>query len=315
MNEIRFGAVRLPVILCGWLWLAAPGTQAHASAGVCPDGSVFVVSRPEQAPCAGARFVDPSDLPPLRPQYLPRPYLWHVDQQLRDENNPYNLVERAAALRELRTRGSSAGSTAAQPAQASTQPAPAPAPAQGQRGPQPRAEAAFTAGRRPGATALTAPQPSAPSAPLRVFSDTELRDLTQLIALGQELAPASLVVSDAAGAEQLTLRFAHSSGAEARLRAELRQPRAQLVLFSARAARALEFHPNFLFAQDGATFRPDPQDRAQGGFLLGAAGPLPQGELRLGYLLLPERFDLRRPLQLWWNDRQLEVTLQVEGPR
>jgi len=82
-----------------------------------------------------------------------------------------------------------------------------------------------------------------------------------------------------------------------------------VLLFSVRAAQPTEFYPNFLVAQDGATFRPDPEVAEQSGFVLGAAGSLPQGELRIGYLVIPERFALSRPLRIWWNDRELEATL------
>jgi hypothetical protein len=121
------------------------------------------------------------------------------------------------------------------------------------------------------------------------------------------------VLSDAAGSEQLSLRFAYSSGAESRLREQLGAGQGRVLVFSVRAAQPGEFHPNFLLAQAGATFRPDPDLPAQSGFLLGTAGPLPKGQIRLGYLVLPERFDLSQPLRIWWNDRELDATLRPAG--
>jgi hypothetical protein len=259
-----------------------PAGAGDAIAGVCPDGSMFVVARPEDAPCARAKFVEPSELPPLRPEYLPRPYLWQVDQELRQESNPYNLIDRAQALRELRS-----GVGKAEPAAVTA-----------------------TAGARP---RELAPAPVQGPAAAPALSDAQLRDLAQLIALRQDLAPAALVVDDAAGLEQLPLRFAYSTSAESLVRGALGESAGRVLVFSARASQASEFHPNFLVAQGGATFRPDPEQARESGLLLGRPGALPRGELLLGYLVLPERFDPARPLRIWWNDRELEATLSPPG--
>ena len=63
------------------LLAAAGGGAADAVAsvsGVCPDGSMFIVQRAESVPCEGAKAVDPMDVPPMKPAYLPRPYGWEV---------------------------------------------------------------------------------------------------------------------------------------------------------------------------------------------------------------------------------------------
>ncbi len=67
------------------LW-ALGGGMAHASgiAGVCPDGSAFIVQSRKDVPCRRAKLVPPDELPPLRPELLPHPYTWHVDQEARD---------------------------------------------------------------------------------------------------------------------------------------------------------------------------------------------------------------------------------------
>ena len=54
------------------------------------------------------------------------------------------------------------------------------------------------------------------------------------------------------GVEQLTLRFAHSSTAESRLRSELGLGQGRVLVFSVRAAQSVDFYPNFLLAQGGA---------------------------------------------------------------
>ncbi len=81
-------------------------SAAHAEsiAGVCPDGSMYIVKKEADIPCARSKRVDPSEMPPMRPQLLPRPYTWHVDQQSRDPHNPYNLIDPAAKIRAFQAR-------------------------------------------------------------------------------------------------------------------------------------------------------------------------------------------------------------------
>ena len=85
------------------LW-ALGGGMAHAAgiAGVCPDGSAFIVQSRADVPCPRAKLVPPDELPPLRPELLPHPYTWHVDQEARDPHNPYNLIDAAQKIRTLR---------------------------------------------------------------------------------------------------------------------------------------------------------------------------------------------------------------------
>ncbi len=59
-------------LLAALLW-SPSAVLAGSVAGMCPDGSAFIVGRKADAPCVRARFVeDPSQLPPLRPELLPR---------------------------------------------------------------------------------------------------------------------------------------------------------------------------------------------------------------------------------------------------
>ena len=83
------------VALSAALLLAAPA--AAAISGVCPDGSIFIVQSADAIPCREAKRVDPSDLPPLQPELLPRPYGWERFNRRADPNNPYNLVDTGAA--------------------------------------------------------------------------------------------------------------------------------------------------------------------------------------------------------------------------
>ena len=81
-------------LLCG----TAP--PAAAITGVCPDGSIFIVGKRSQIPCEGAKEVESSRVPPLRPHHLPRPYEWEVYREQADtRRNPYHLIERGEQVR------------------------------------------------------------------------------------------------------------------------------------------------------------------------------------------------------------------------
>src|SRR5258705_7137208 len=110
--------------------LLAPSAQADPTlSGVCPDGSMFIVQSRESVPCANPHFAEPDQLPPVRPYLLPRPYQWYVDQEARNPNNPYNLVETARQIREARQgtahqAGEAARASGTQPAPTATRNAP-----------------------------------------------------------------------------------------------------------------------------------------------------------------------------------------------
>ena len=94
MRRLLSGALALTLVAVAWT------ANADSVAGLCPDGSAFIVRRRADAPCDRAKFVDdPSDMPPLRPELLPRPYTWQLDHQARDPNNPYNLLDQAEQVR------------------------------------------------------------------------------------------------------------------------------------------------------------------------------------------------------------------------
>src|SRR4029453_2475741 len=90
------------------LLLALP-SAALALTGICPDGSVFIVQHEPQVPCKAAKEVEPGEVPPLRPQYLPNPYTWHVYNEVQDPNNPYNLIDSVRDIRALHGPGAAPG--------------------------------------------------------------------------------------------------------------------------------------------------------------------------------------------------------------
>ena len=88
---LRGGSIALVAFatsLFGW-----GNARASIISGVCPDGSMFIVKNLADIPCADAKRVAPDDMPPIKPEYLPRPYGWQRFQREQDPNNPYNLVE------------------------------------------------------------------------------------------------------------------------------------------------------------------------------------------------------------------------------
>jgi hypothetical protein len=280
---------RLAASLAAIAGLTAASARGDSSiSGVCPDGSYFIVQSRSAIPCADAHLADPADLPPVRPYLLPKPYTWYVDQEARNPNNPYNLIETARKIREARAGVTHDG-----------------------------AAAGATTAARPGATSsATAPAPVARSeapapTPLVSLADDELRDLVRLIALRQQAAPALFDVDDVHGTQSLRIELAYSASFESFALSRLgRDATANRVLvWSAQAVKDADFRPNFFVVQSGRTFRPDPQNPAELAFLLGGAGPLPAGEMAVGYLVIPASFDPADSLELFWNDRSVEAVL------
>jgi hypothetical protein len=274
---------------------AAGPSAAESISGVCPDGSIFIVQTPSAIPCSEARRVEPGRVPPIRPEYLPRPYAWQLFQERQNPNNPYNLVEAGRAE-----------------AAAPRAPEPAGAAASGAATAQPTAAAAQVAAVAP-ANPAAAPAPRPPVAPADLgLSNDEIRDLVAIIELSQERAPA-LLAEPNAGRPGLVLRLARSAAFEGRLRdawAASGLPAAgHVVLFAAEARSAVDFFANLTFAQGHIAFHPDPSDPQQIGVLRGRQGALAAGEITLGYVVLPEQADLAQPIDIYWNDRRITATL------
>jgi hypothetical protein len=287
----RRASSRIP---CGLAALAfAWPVSALAITGVCPDGSVFVVRRQADVPCREAKKVEPSRVPPLRPENLPRAYLWEVHRQKIDENNPYNLIDRADKVRTLGNAdiGSAAGVAPAPPLGAS--------PAGAREASLPQVAAA-----PPTMAPARGPRPSD-----LALTDGELRDLFYLVELSQKRAPATFLRSGKAGDDSLRVSFAHSQAFEERLRGAGAQAGAVL-LFSVQPGAAERFLPNFTFVQGHVTYSPRRDDPAQLGVLSGRLGDLAADELVLGYVILPGTIDLVRPLDVYWDDRQIATTFR-----
>jgi len=275
--------------------LAAAASGSASVTGVCPDGSMFIVQRAESVPCRDAKAVDPSDVPPMKPEYLPRPFGWEVFYRKNDPNNPYNLIQ-------------------GQPVEP---PAPAPRAQPRPGDPQPPIEQPLQQGWAPERSDLQ--KGSEPVARVEArtepagleLADSEAEDLAMIVELSQRRAPASFADDGSQGG----MRLARSLAFEARMREHLaRSGRASgpVVLFVADAGSQGGFYGNLTFVQDGIAFHPSREDPDQLGVIRGRLGPLENGASVLGYVVLPERLDTSHPIDVYWNDRQLTAIFQPD---
>ena len=275
----------LPWSACLALSAAAP--SASAITGVCPDGSIYIVQQRHQIPCPESKQVAPSDVPPLRPDYLPEPYTWRVWNERNNPNNPYNLIDSAEQVRQLH---------AAPP---------------NEDGSLRESAAVAPGGGLPSVGA--APQPSPDSVgPLDLgLGDAELRDLFLIVELSQQRAPARIARKTADGRGVFEVNLARSAAFEQRLRQAWHSRGAlddgQVVVFTAHSKRPEEFFANFTFVQGHMTFQPDRESARQLGILQGRLGALDGGEVVLGYVVLPASIDLANELDVYWNDRHTAV--------
>ncbi len=253
---------------------------------------MFIVQRAESIPCRNAKEVDPSDLPPMKPEYLPRPFGWEVFYRRNDPNNPYNLIQQqppqppAPVHRNQDDRNDprrSRGHGVIDP-QVSERSAL-------QRGSAPVGRSA----ERIGATVLG-------------LGDAEVEDLAMIVELSQRGTPASF--SD----DGSRVRLARSLAFEARMREHLagrgHAGGGPVVLFVADSNSGGSFYGNLTFVQGGIAFHPNSDDPSELGVIRGGLGRLEDGSSVLGYVVLPERLDPSHPIDVYWNDRQLTATFQ-----
>jgi hypothetical protein len=139
------------------------------------------------------------------------------------------------------------------------------------------------------------------------LGEQDLADLFAIVDLSQERAPARFERTSAAGDGVATVAFARSLAFEARLQEALAQRGGaagqQVLLFTARSDRPQEFYPNFTFVQSSLTYQPDATSASQLGVLQGHLGNLAEGEVVLGYVVLPDSLDLAQKVEIYWDDR------------
>lgn len=156
--------------------------------------------------------------------------------------------------------------------------------------------------------------PATPAPTPVALSAAAYRDLARLVALSQERAPAAIE----RGAPPAQIRLAHSRAFERKVRAELAvrgsTAPGPILLFSVETSAAgLGARPP-TFAQRGVSFRPQPLDPSQLGWIAGAGAAHERGAPRLGYVVLPAGFDLARPLVVFWGDAVAAAWLRRQEP-
>jgi hypothetical protein len=255
---------------------------------------MFIVQRAESVPCRDAKAVEPSDVPPMKPEYLPRPYGWEVFHRKNDPNNPYNLIQQ-------------------QPPEP-----PTPVhPAQGDRNdPRLPREQPVTETWVPGHSVVQGGSAPVARSEGRIdgsaldLVDTEVEDLAMIVELSQRGVPAAFPDDGSRG----RVRLARSLAFEARMRDHLvgrgHRSGGPVVLFVADADSRGSFYGNFTFVQNGIAFHPSNDNPTELGVIRGQLGELEDGSSVLGYVVLPERLDPSHPIDVYWNDRQLTATFQ-----
>jgi hypothetical protein len=281
----------------GLMAMVLTGPPAKAGiTGVCPDGSMYIVPRAELIPCRNSKRVDPSDMPPIRPQNLPRPYGWEVFNRSKDPNNAYNVIDAGRAVRDVDRRE--------QIREARVEPSATEA----------RPTQRVASGAAPEPPPVSAPPPVRRSGPPDLaLAPDEVRDLGLIVEYSQQRAPATLV-RGRDGNESMVLQIAQSNSFEARLRDAAQRAGTPIagpvVLFSARSQQPESFYANLTFVQGHVAFHPEMGAGTQLGVIDGRLGELGPGEGVLGFVVLPTHMDLSQPMDIYWDDRQVTATLR-----
>jgi hypothetical protein len=294
-------------VLAGLLLAGSPGVAFSESiTGVCPDGSIFIVQSAASIPCRHSKQVAPGDVPPIKPEFLPRPYAWELFNRQQDPNNPYNLIDTAAQIRDAGAAGAgvpTVGSTPSGPGPALGSGTTPPGVAPSTLAPIETAPPIQTAAVQPG---QGAPDPD-PDPDLGL-SDYEVRDLLLIVEFAQRSAPAAFPPEEG---NAITVLLAQSAAFEPRLRqARDGLPAGAVLLFAAVALDEADFHANLTFVQGHSAFQPETANPDHLGVIRGRLGSLEADEAVLGYVVLPEGIDTGKPLDIYWNDRMLTTVLQ-----
>jgi hypothetical protein len=284
------GRVLVLVAVC----VSAASAGSASVTGVCPDGSMFIVQRAESIPCRNAKAVEPIDVPPMKPEYLPRPYGWEVFHRKNDPNNPYNLIQQ----------------------QPPEPPAPVHRGPDGRNDPRLSREQPVNQARVPDRSNLQSGSAPVGRSEGRIdgsaldLGDAEVEDLAMIVELSQRGTPASFPDDGSQGRVQ----FARSLAFEGRMREHLagrgHASGGPVVLFVADADSGGAFYGNLTFVQNGIAFHPSNQNPDELGVIRGRLGPIENGSSVLGYVVLPERLDPSHPIDVYWNDRELTATFQ-----
>jgi len=262
---------------------------------VCADGSIMIAKKWADVNCAGAIEVAPDDVPPIGSGIRPRSVAWA--SFLREQEAMRRESER------VRTRASRlSGRSPADPTAREELLDPARAYRNGNANGNGRSLSGNTARR----------SSAAMRASFTLAAD-ERRDLALLVDLSQRDTPA-ILENTQNGVTTARLKIAHSRAFEAKLRAHQRaasaRPFGPVLVFSLEPANADVMDTPLSFVQGGPSFRPNTRNSREFGWIDDVEVATGQGTRRLGYIVLPEFFEVSRPLAVFWGDAVVGATLR-----
>jgi hypothetical protein len=259
--------------------LTAAPALAHAGVvAACGDGSVILAKRWDDVNCAGAIEGAPDDVPPIGSGKKPRPIAWA------------NFLREQEELQ-----------------RASRRP-PVPVNRVKKRAP------AVSAVRDESEDRYRSTRPSrAYSRPSLRLTAEERRDLSLLVELSQRSTPAVLEHTRT-GAGTAVMQIAHSRAFEAHLHARQRAAGdyrfGPILVFSLEPAGTDLRAAPLSFVQGGPGFSPNVDNPRDFGWIgEGDTRGKSKGR-RLGYIVLPESFEVSRPLAVFWGDAVVATTLR-----
>jgi len=277
--------------------IVIPAAARAGVVAVCADGSIMIAKKWADVNCAGAIEVAPDDVPPIGSGIRPRSIAW-----------ANFLGEQEAMRREskrVRTRANRvSGRSPAVPTvrEESLDPT--------------RAYRNGNANGNGNGRALSGDLARRPSAAMRAsftLTADERRDLALLVDLSQRDTPAILKFTQK-GVTTASLKIAHSRAFEAKLRAHQRTASARhlgtVLVFSLEPGNADAMDTSLSFVQGGPSFRPNARNSREFGWIDDVDAATGQATTRLGYIVLPESFEVSRPLAVFWGDAVVGATLR-----
>jgi hypothetical protein len=259
--------------------LIATPTLSHAGVvAACGDGSVILAKKWDDVNCAGAIEVAPDDVPPIGSGKKPRPIAWA--NFLREQEEMQRESQRTP----------------------------------------PRVDRAKDRARDVPAVRGESVDRYAPTRPRRTYSRPSLRltaeerrDLSLLVELSQRSTPAVLEHTRT-GAGTAVMQIAHSRAFEAHLHSRQRATGdyrfGPILVFSLEPASTDLRAAPLSFVQGGPGFSPNVDDPRDFGWIVESNTRGKAQGKRLGYIVLPESFEVSKPLAVFWGDAVIATTLR-----
>ncbi len=275
--------------------IATPAAVRAGVIAVCADGSIMIAKKWADVNCAGAIEVAPDDVPPIGSGIRPRSIAWA--NFLREQETLRRESERVRSRANRVSGRSPAEPTAREESLDQTRAY--------------RNDNAYGNGRAPSRD--VARRPSAAMRASFTLTADERRDLALLVDLSQRDTPA-ILRNTQNGVTTARLKIAHSRAFEAKLRAHQRTVSARrsgpVLVFSLEPANADVMDTPLSFVQGGPSFRPNARNSREFGWIDDVEAAPGQRTTRLGYIVLPESFEVSRPLAVFWGDAVVGARLR-----